>query len=65
MRWLSWRNVGLVLATLFLVVDVVSWWTLSVFAVGLGAVLWGWRVVNEITFDVVPDSWVRDHGSPS
>ena len=21
------------------------------------------RVVNEITFDVVPDSWVRDHGS--
>jgi hypothetical protein len=63
MRWLSWRNAGLVLASLFLVVDVVSWWTLTAFAVGLGAVLWGWRVVNEITFDVVPDSWVRDHGT--
>ena len=36
-------------------------WGLAVVALML-PLLW-FRLVNEITFDVVPDSWVRDHGS--
>ena len=35
-------------------------WPVALFALLL---VFRVRVVNEITLDVVPDSWVRDHGS--